>query len=100
MVWKVAGLFVNPKYITNGSKRPRFVRNTAFHSSPSLIRTLLYPHTELGKVTGSAQTIYEIINQRERVSVLYRDFVQASIVLHKTEATILLFYKEDWSSEW
>src|SRR5258708_21055514 len=26
------------------SKRPLGVRNAAFHSSPSLIRTLLYPH--------------------------------------------------------
>src|ERR1700675_4516637 len=54
MVWKVAGLFVNPKYITNGSKRLRFVRNAAFHSSPSLIRTLLYPHRTSSLVKSGA----------------------------------------------
>ena len=42
--WKVAGELVSPKNITVGSNRPRFVRNAAFHSSPSLIRILLYPH--------------------------------------------------------
>ncbi|KIJ09740.1 hypothetical protein PAXINDRAFT_87051 [Paxillus involutus ATCC 200175] len=39
--WKVAGELVRPKNITRGSNNPRFVRNTAFHSSPSLICMLL-----------------------------------------------------------
>jgi hypothetical protein len=43
MVWKVAGLFVRLKYMTRGSNKPLFVRNAAFHSSPSWMRTLLYP---------------------------------------------------------
>jgi len=43
MVWKVAGEFVKPKNMTVGLKRPRLVLKAAFHSSPSLIRTLLYP---------------------------------------------------------
>lgn len=44
--WKVAGEFVSPKNITVGSNNPLFVTNVAFHSSPSLIRMLLYPcHT-------------------------------------------------------
>jgi len=33
-----------PKYMTNGSNKPRLVRKAAFHSSPSLILILLYPH--------------------------------------------------------
>ena len=44
IVWKVAGELVNPKNITSGSNNPQFVLNAAFHSSPSLIRILLYPH--------------------------------------------------------
>src|SRR5260221_14288093 len=44
IVWKVAGEFVNPKNITKGSNNPSGVRKAAFHSSPSLIRMLLYPH--------------------------------------------------------
>ncbi|KIJ10925.1 hypothetical protein PAXINDRAFT_36638, partial [Paxillus involutus ATCC 200175] len=43
IVWNVAGELVRPKNITRGSNRPRLVRKAAFHSSPSLIRTLLYP---------------------------------------------------------
>ena len=44
MVWNVAGEFVRPKNMTLGSNRPWFVMKAAFHSSPSLMRTLLYPH--------------------------------------------------------
>ena len=44
IVWNVAGELVSPKNITRGSNNPLLVRNAAFHSSPSLIRTLLYPH--------------------------------------------------------
>ena len=33
-----------PKNMTVGSNSPQFVLNAAFHSSPSLIRMLLYPH--------------------------------------------------------
>src|SRR6267142_6521568 len=44
IIWKVAGELVKPKNITNGSNNPSGVRKAAFHSSPSLIRMLLYPH--------------------------------------------------------
>src|SRR5450756_2124697 len=44
IIWNVAGELVSPKNITVGSKSPSGVRNAAFHSSPSLMRTLLYPH--------------------------------------------------------
>src|SRR5229473_2673968 len=43
IIWKVAGELVSPKNMTVGSKSPSGVRNAAFHSSPSLMRTLLYP---------------------------------------------------------
>ena len=43
IVWKVAGLFVRPKNMTRGSYRPQLVQKAAFHSSPSFMRTLLYP---------------------------------------------------------
>jgi len=44
MLWKVADTLEKPEYMTVASKRPYLVINTVFHSSPSLIRTLLYPH--------------------------------------------------------
>ena len=44
IIWKVAGEFVNPKNITVSLKSPSGVRKAAFHSSPSLMRMLLYPH--------------------------------------------------------
>jgi len=42
ILWKVAGALENPKYITVASKRPYLVINAVFHSSPSLMQTLLY----------------------------------------------------------
>ncbi len=44
IIWNVAGEFVSPKNITVGSNSPLGVRKAAFHSSPSLIRMLLYSH--------------------------------------------------------
>jgi hypothetical protein len=42
IIWKVAGELVSLKNITVGSNNPSLVMNAAFHSSPSLILTLLY----------------------------------------------------------
>src|SRR6266576_6094924 len=44
IIWNVAGELVNPKNMTVGSNNPSGVRNAPFHSSPSLMRMLLYPH--------------------------------------------------------
>src|SRR6266702_2528794 len=44
MVWNVLGEFVSPKNMTQGSKSPKLVLKAPFSWSPSLIRTLLYPH--------------------------------------------------------
>jgi hypothetical protein len=44
IVWKVAGELVSLKNITVGLNSPSLVMKAAFHSSPSLILTLLYPH--------------------------------------------------------
>ena len=44
MVWNIAGEFVSLKNMTIGSYNPWLVRKAAFHSSPSLMQTLLYPH--------------------------------------------------------
>ena len=41
MVQNMAGEFINPKNITMGSKDPSEIVKAAFHSSPSLILTLL-----------------------------------------------------------
>jgi hypothetical protein len=45
--WNVLGELVSPKNITSGSQWPNLVLNAAFHSSPFLMRTLLYPHNTL-----------------------------------------------------
>jgi len=44
MLWKVAGALEKLKYIIVVSKRPCLVINAVFHSSSSLMQTLLYPH--------------------------------------------------------
>src|SRR5579859_5114287 len=43
IVWNMAGEFVSPKYMTNGSNKPYLVLNAALYSSPFLILILLYP---------------------------------------------------------
>jgi len=43
MIWNAARLFVRLKNITRGLNSPKFIQKAAFHSSPSLIHTLLYP---------------------------------------------------------
>src|SRR5712675_2944405 len=50
MAWKVAGELVIPKNMTVGLYNPSFVMKAAFHSSPSLICTLLYPQRTLNLV--------------------------------------------------
>src|SRR5712675_1017718 len=50
IAWKVAGELVIPKNMTVSSYRPSFVMKAAFHSLPSLILTLLYPHRTLNLV--------------------------------------------------
>ena len=54
MVWNVAGEFVRLKNMTLGSNRPWFVINAAFHLSPSLMCTLLYPHHMLNLENNDA----------------------------------------------
>src|ERR1700678_3526532 len=44
IAWNVGGELHIPKNMTIGLKSPRLVLKAAFHSSPFLIRTLLYPH--------------------------------------------------------
>src|ERR1700678_3487944 len=44
IAWNVGGELHIPKNMTIGSKSPRLVLKAAFHSSPFLMRTLLYPH--------------------------------------------------------
>ena len=44
IAWNVAGELHIPKNITVGLKSPQLVLKAAFHSSPFLIQTLLYPH--------------------------------------------------------
>jgi len=44
IAWKVAGEFVNPKYMIVGLYAPIYIMNAAFHLSLFLILTLLYPY--------------------------------------------------------
>src|SRR6266567_3494617 len=44
ILWKVAGAFLKPKFITIGSYCPKGVLNTPFGWSPSRIQILWYPH--------------------------------------------------------
>ena len=52
-----------PKNMTVGLNNPRFVLNAAFHSSPSLIRILLYPHQTLSLVKDLAPLSLSMISE-------------------------------------
>ena len=66
MDWKVAGEFVKPKNMTVGSNSPRFVLKAAFHSSPSLIRTLLNPQRTSSLVNYLAPLSLSMISPMSR----------------------------------
>src|SRR5260221_8210652 len=53
IVWNVAGELHSLKNMTVGSNSPQLVWNAAFHSSPSLIHTLLNPHWRSSTVKNS-----------------------------------------------
>ena len=63
IAWKVAGALEKPKYMTVASNRPRFVMNAVFHSSPSRMRTLLYPQRTLNLVKTVALTSLSITSE-------------------------------------
>jgi len=52
IIWKVAGELVSLKNIMVGLNSPSGVRKAAFHSSPGLIRMLLYPQQMLTLVNN------------------------------------------------
>src|SRR6202789_2752798 len=52
-------------------------------------------NVELCKVLRATKLVYELRDQRQGVSVLYRDSVQCSIILDESKGTILLLDKED-----
>jgi hypothetical protein len=62
IIWNVAGELVKPKNMTFSSKSPLFVLNAALGWSPSLIRTLLYPHRISNLVNQSASRIWAMIS--------------------------------------
>src|SRR5258708_38828084 len=53
IIWNIVGELHSPKNMTVGSNSPWLVWNTAFHSSPSLICTLLNPHQRSSTVKNS-----------------------------------------------
>src|SRR5260221_1164648 len=94
IIWNVAGELHNLKNMTVGSNRPQLVWNAAFHSSPSLICTLLNPQWRSSTVKNSAPWRQDIRDEGEGVGVLDCDLVQLPIVLYKAKRTILLLDKE------
>src|SRR5882724_7139441 len=57
IIWNVPGLLVRPKNMNRGSNRPWFIQKATFHSSPSQILTLLYPHWTSNLVKYFADTL-------------------------------------------
>jgi hypothetical protein len=55
-------------------------------------------YIELGEVSRTLESIDEIINEGEGVSVFSCDGIECSIVLDKAELTILLLDEKDWGT--
>src|ERR1700743_896763 len=53
---------------------------------------------EFREESGPFQTINKIVNERDRIPVLYGHRVQCPIVLDEPKLPILLLYQEDWGS--
>ena len=103
MVWKVAGEFVSPKNITLGSNRPWLVMNAAFHSSPFLIRTLLYPHwmSNLENRVAPLTRLDGVPGYRgSGVAVLYCPFIYPVVVLDGMKLSVLLFDEKEGCGVW
>src|SRR5258707_12493678 len=93
IIWNVMGELHSPKNMTVGSNSPQLVQNAAFHSSPSLIHTLLNPHWRSSTVKNSVSW-RQVRTSEMRVGVLDHDLIQLLIVLYKVKQTILLLDKE------
>jgi len=94
---EVGGEFVNPKNITNGLNKPSGVRKAAFHSSPSLIQMLLYPHHMLNlvnKVHPASRSTTCGINE-DTFRFFFVHLLTGPIVLYWTKFAIFLSNKED-----
>src|SRR5258708_35136309 len=78
IVWNITGELHSLKNMTVGSNSPWLVQNTAFHSSPSLICTLLNPHWRSSMVKNSAlqRRGVEVEDKRGGVGVLGPLFIQ------------------------
>ena len=63
IAWKVAGEFVSPKYITSGSKRPRFVQNAAVRARPCEVVKV---STEPSKMCKVFEGLFKILRVSSR----------------------------------
>jgi hypothetical protein len=91
----VAGELVSPKNMTLGSNIPRFVTNTAFHSSPFRIRVVISPtDIKLGEVSCPLKPVNDVGYQGEGVAVPDGIFVEFPVVLYEAKFSILLFNEE------
>ncbi len=97
IAWKVAGELVRPKNMTVGSKSPRFVRKAAFHSSPSLILMLLYPHRTSSAVKYLAFLSLSRSSEMSGSGYRFLDghLIKGTIVLDQSKGTVFLFDEEN-----
>src|SRR5688572_13200776 len=75
----------------------------------SSLRNITFPHPQLvisgtkvyfREITRSLELIKQVINSRQRISVLDSHFIQLSIINTHSERTILLPYKQHRSTPW
>jgi hypothetical protein len=55
-------------------------------------------YVELGEVSRALESMDEIVDEGEGVSIFSRDGIECSIVLDKAELTILPLDEKDWGT--
>jgi hypothetical protein len=75
-----------------------FERQPSTHHLPDADIIVSPSYIKLGEVLHAFESIDEIIDEGERVSISSCDGTECSIVLDEAELTILLLDEEDWGT--
>jgi len=96
IIWNVARLFMRLSNMTRGLNRPQFIQKAVFHSSPSLIHTLLYPQWMSSFLTYLALIELQLISTLTLLSCHLRNNHRLIIVVWRWPWVGLS--GRDWSS--
>ena len=93
---KVVGAFVNPKGMTNHSKRPSLDLKAIFHTLKGAICLVITKlQVNLAEIFGPLELVQKFINSWDWIPILESDLIQHLIVNIESPGSILLLYQHD-----